>query len=126
MNPGIVPYIIDVSPISTSASQVIIIMGSGFGKQASYQQEDSEYIRISDKTGDWNAGYKPEGNLVSLSVSSWTDSKIVVTGFGRAYGSNGWLLHPGDNIEIDIWSAKDGSQPAVFKTGEMQSDARQS
>jgi hypothetical protein len=49
------------------------ITGRGFGTHSPYNG-DSAYIRLSDPTKDWNAGWTldPGTDLVSLVVNSWT------------------------------------------------------
>jgi len=52
-------------------------------------------------------------------VQSWTDTDITVKGFNGSYGQNGWLLNPGDEIEIAVWNPQSGVGPAVYHTRVM-------
>ena len=100
-----------VSPIISKQTQTITISGGGFGTQAAYTG-DSNFIELSDSTGSpWNAGYT--GNGVSLAVSSWTDSQIVLSGLGGSYGS-AHCIRPGDHLSVRVWNAQTGVGPAVY------------
>ncbi len=55
-------------------------------------------------------------DAVTLVVTSWTDSRIVLGGFSGAWGANGWLLNNADDIEIFVWNAQSGNGPAYIKT----------
>jgi protein involved in polysaccharide export with SLBB domain len=108
------PKITSVSPILPQQTQTITIGGSGFGSQAAYTG-DSSYINLVDTTGNWDAGNSGNGgNAVTLTVSSWTDSQIVLTGFSAAYGKNGWCIKPGDQLSVRVWNANTGAGPAIY------------
>ena len=75
-------------PILPQQTQTITINGSDFGTQAAYTG-DSNYIELTDLSGtSWNAGHS--GAAVTLAVSSWTNTQIVLTGLSGAYGTHGW------------------------------------
>jgi hypothetical protein len=106
------PKITSVSPILPQQTQTITISGVGFGTQTAYTG-DSSYIELTDTTGtSWSAGYT--GNSVTLSVSSWSDSQIVLTGFSGAYGTGSWCIKPGDQLSVRVWNALSGKGPAVY------------
>jgi hypothetical protein len=50
----------------------------------------------------WSAGHP--GNSVTLNYESWTDSRIVITGFGPDYhgGSEDWVARPGDAVAVTL------------------------
>lgn len=114
------PQITSISTLSTQQTQTITITGSGFGSQTGYTG-DSAYIAFNDGT-KFSAGFVGtfEGaavnDLVTLVVQSWTDSQIVLGGFSGSWGSNGWTLSNGDQIQVYIWNAQTGAGPAVIAT----------
>jgi hypothetical protein len=105
------PIITAVNQISATQNQTIVITGSGFGTMKPYIG-DSSNIEVSDVTGGWNAGYSSDS--VTLNVTSWTDSQIVIQGFQGSYGSFGWSLNSGDQIEIQVVNPQAGTGPAIF------------
>ena len=110
--PGSLPIITSVSPILPQQTQTITISGASFGTQAAYTG-DSNYIALVDTTAaGWNAGHS--GSAVTLAVSSWTDSQIVLSGFSGSYGTNGWCISPGDQLSVRVWNAKTGAGPAIY------------
>jgi len=103
--------IASVSPILPKQTQTITITGLGFGTQAAYTG-DSNYIEVVDGSGTpWAGGHT--GNGVTLAVSSWTDSQIVLSGFGGSYGSN-HCIREGDQLSISVWNAQTGAGPVVY------------
>jgi hypothetical protein len=115
------PVITSVSSISPTPTQTITITGTGFGTLSPFNG-DSPYIRISDVTREWNAGSTrdPGSDLVTLDVTSWTDTQITVAGFTGDYGAPpysvpyNWTLNDGDTVDIQIWNAQTGAGPAQF------------
>jgi hypothetical protein len=110
------PYIISVTPIASQQTQAITITGRGFGSYPAYTDRDIPYLAIRDKTAGWAAGRVTRGNIdaVTLSVTRWTDTEIVVTGFGGAYGG-GWQLRDGDQVEVAVWNAQTGAGAATYE-----------
>jgi hypothetical protein len=106
-----VPSITSVSAILPQQTQTITITGTGFGSQSAYTA-DSNYIELTDLNGNWNAGYT--GDTVTLAVSSWTDTQIVLGGLSGKYAQHGWCLKPGDSLSVRVWNAQTGSGPAVY------------
>ncbi|MGD0772912.1 MAG: CARDB domain-containing protein [Candidatus Solibacter sp.] len=104
-----------VSQILPQQNQTITITGSGFGSQLPYIG-DSAYLEIEDTTLNWGAGLRSNtgADTVSLVVTSWTDSQITVAGFQGAYGQFGYVLQPGDQVQVRVWSAPAGAGPATF------------
>jgi len=109
------PAITSVSSIAPQPNQTITLTGSGFGSQTPYNG-DSHYIEIADLTGNWTAGFINNGspNQVTLNVTSWTDSQIVIQGLTGAYGQNNWVLNPGDKVEVEVWNPQSGAGPATL------------
>jgi hypothetical protein len=107
------PVITGVSEISAQQTQTITITGSDFGTMSPYSG-DSASIALTDLTAGWQAGNAPDGNVVTLDVLSWTDTSIVLGGFGSAYGDYNWTLTNGDQEEVQIWNAQTGSGPASY------------
>jgi sugar lactone lactonase YvrE/protein involved in polysaccharide export with SLBB domain len=99
-----------VSAILPQQTQTMTITGAGFGTQAAYNG-DSNYIELTDITRSWNAGHT--GNGVTLDVSSWTDSQIVLTGFAGSFGPN-HCIQPGDHLSVSVWNAQTGTGPAIY------------
>lgn len=97
------------------------ITGSGFGAAPPGVpgEEDLPFFLFTDlpfDTAAWHAGYIGCGNnnAVVLDYRSWSDKKIVISGFGSAYGkgprnSRNWHVEPGDIVAIAVAnSATDG------------------
>jgi len=106
------PTITSVTPILPQQTQTITITGSGFGSQTAYTG-DSPYILLADYTGTpWYAGYSR--NAITLAVSSWSDSQIVLTGFTGGYGTDGMCIKPGDQLYVEVWNPQTGSGPAYY------------
>ncbi|MGD0735214.1 MAG: hypothetical protein ABR976_08710 [Terracidiphilus sp.] len=98
----ITPRIISVSQILPQQTQTITISGSGFGTESAYAG-DSSFILFADPTGTpWYAG--DAGNPVTLSIASWSDTQIVLTGFTGAYGTDGMCIKPGDQLYFKVWN----------------------
>jgi hypothetical protein len=102
-----------VSSITSAQNQTIIITGSGFGTQQPFSTNTlPNCLNIEDITGQWGAGY---GNdTVGVIVSSWTDSRIEITGFTN-YGDS-WIFRPGDQVFIAVWNPQTHVGPALFTT----------
>ena len=70
-DPPQVPQIISVSAVVPQQSQTITIGGKGFGAMAPYTG-DSDFLRVSDVTRGWNAGWTKDSGTdkVTLLVPS--------------------------------------------------------
>ena len=99
------PVVVAVSPIFARQTQTITIFGKNFGTHSAFNGNVS-FFKFTDVTQNWNAGYSGDG--VTVSVTEWTDTKIVITGFTGSYGSGTWVLKAGDSIQITIWNAQLG------------------
>ena len=115
-NGTVTPFITSVTSIGPAPDQRIVIMGRGFGTHTPYENQDSGYLAIRDTTAHWAAGRITPTNWdeVTLSVASWTDSEIVVTGFSGAYGTKGWKLGVGDEIEVAVWNPQTHAGPGIY------------
>jgi hypothetical protein len=56
----------------------------------------------------WAAGHN--GDTVTLNYESWTDSRIVISGFGADYrgGSEDWIARPGDAVAVTLFNNPGG------------------
>jgi hypothetical protein len=48
-------------------------------------------------------------NAVTLVYTSWTDTKIVISGFAGAYSHHGWVVEKGDPVNFVVWNTGDTS-----------------
>lgn len=107
---GSSPTISSVSTVGAAQTQQITISGSGFGSMSPYDG-DSCCIEFNDTSdGDWAAGYIKSGvanDTVTLNVTSWTNSQIIITGFTGAYGGV-YVLHQGDQFKFTVWNPTSG------------------
>jgi hypothetical protein len=130
---GASPKIRSVSSIGVH-DQSFTISGKGFGSQPPFHG-DRPCLGISDVTAGWTAGFvdpashppnnsggpcsappapPPAGDTITVAVSSWTDSRIEVDGLAGSYAYDGWVLHAGDELRIQVWNAQSGRGPASF------------
>lgn len=101
----------------TGQNLVITINGTGFGPAIPQvgQSTDSPFLVISDFNANapytdgfpWNAGFcgQNDCNGVAVNYTSWSDTQVVISGFGSEYGgSNGdWQANPRDALCVGIW-----------------------
>jgi len=125
------PQISTVLFSGDGANLNIAILGSGFGSSPPANvpafSASSSYIgftsnlRLGDYAGrfpqatasvDFRAGFQNPANGVTDPVSiqyiSWSDSQIVLGGFGSEYGSNSLTVQSGDPVTITVWSTSSG------------------
>ena len=107
------PAISSVSAITTAQSQTVTITGTCFGSQTPYSEQDSPYLRIADNTAGWSACRATSTNTDAIlcSVSSWSDSQIVVSSFDPT--ASGYSLTVGDTVAVGVWNAQTGAGPAT-------------
>jgi|WetSurMetagenome_2_1015567.scaffolds.fasta_scaffold376884_1 hypothetical protein len=118
------PKITSVSPISSSPNQTITITGSGFGNlQPQLLSLDdgsvdtvwgasTPSIVVYDKTnllsagaaGDWSGFTNGPPDLIGITLVSWSDTQIILGGFGSGLNSRfAWnQVMQGDTIEIQV------------------------
>jgi hypothetical protein len=121
------PEITSVTPITNQQKQTITIRGHGFGniQPELLDLEDGSVdtvwgkntpcIVVYDKTnllsagaaGDWNGFTNGPPDLIGIFLVSWTDTQIVLGGFGSGLGSQfSWSqVSEGDVIQIQIQTA---------------------
>jgi hypothetical protein len=135
--PPTAPVISSVSRVMATRLQTITISGSGFGNvwpqtfSLGDGSVDIAYGSIpsfavidsgkAEKTGDtsdggenWMAGGYT--CAVGLILQSWTDTRIVLGGFGTALGTNGqgiWYIDPGDPLTFYVTTS---SGQATYQT----------
>ena len=115
--PGTVnnPVIKSISFSGSGATLQITINGNGFGKAPAGVPgtTDIPYLNFLD----WNvtapgsvnfpfgAGWQAQGitDTVKLDYLSWTPTKIVIGGFGGAYGGSGDVVTKGDPFLVLLW-----------------------
>jgi hypothetical protein len=141
---GVPPVISSVSPISATLSQTITIKGNGFGNTQPQLMSlgdgsvdtvgggTTPVIRIYDEgsLSSWEAGVQDSPNSgadsIGVKLVSWSDTKIVLGGFGTALNTNDqgqWNLSPGDPLLIAVLSANGQS---VYTTTITSSQSNQS
>ena len=129
------PEISSVSPIADVRLQTIIIQGSGFGDVLPQTQSLGDgsvdfvdggptpalQVRDNCLINGWNAGL--ECNGIGIILVSWSDTKIVLGGFGTELSTNGqgrWNMMPGDPIQILV---KVAGKVASYSTSVLGSPA---
>jgi hypothetical protein len=120
---GVRPVISSVSPIVAAQLQTIVIYGSGFGDVQPQLMNLSDgsvttvvggatpVIRIYDIEGwdSWEAGCQDSQwvpkDTIGIYLTSWSDTKIVLGGFGTELNVNGqgsWNIKVGDPLIINV------------------------
>jgi hypothetical protein len=89
----------------------VIVEGRGFGVAPAGipGNIDTTYFQLwiwvtggGESNYPWSAGHY--GNGVTMNYESWTDSRIVISGFGSYYhdGGEGWVARPGDAVAVTL------------------------
>ncbi|HLY18287.1 MAG TPA: hypothetical protein VKR61_13735 [Bryobacteraceae bacterium] len=84
------------------AAPPVTIVGDGFGvfPEGLPFTGDTNYLRISDHTQGWSAGYN--GNRCTVSISSWADNLIQLV---ANVDQNGRCkLVAGDIVHVEVWN----------------------
>jgi hypothetical protein len=84
----------------------IEVLGAGFGPApGSFPAVSTLYVfKMTDVSqGGWSAG--GPGSPVALQYTSWTDSRIVIDGFGPQYGSQ-YKVTPGDVVSLFLQNSR--------------------
>ena len=105
------PAITTWSPgsISIAQNQTIAFNGSGFGTGGpSGFTGDSGIFEFQDLTQGWNAGDANTSNTVTVQFGTWSDTKVVINGFGGAFGQGGFVLKPGDTVNVALENLQSG------------------
>ena len=110
-----VPVISSISFQPNNGNWIMTVTGSGFGSYALFVSGTSPYLDISDSTTGLNAGHT--GDWATVTVTSWTDNSIVVSGFGGSnYGVGLNVINPGDKISVTVWNPQTEAASAAFST----------
>ncbi len=121
------PVITSVSPISSALVQNITIQGSGFGNvqpqllslgdgsvdtvwggsTPSIVVYDERNLLSAGATGNWSGFTNGPPDLIGVVLVSWTDTQIVLGGFGSGLNSQfSWSqVSQGDTLQIQIQTA---------------------
>jgi len=123
------PVISSVSTIMATRLQTIYIYGSGFGNTwpqtvPAYDGDGSVDTVVSSMTpcmgisnlglapDAWAAGVQNASNgvhcAIGIYLTSWSDTEIVLGGFGSALNTNGqgpWNIAPGDTLDVAVFTA---------------------
>jgi hypothetical protein len=124
--PAVAPEIKSVSPISSALNQTITIQGTGFGdiqprllilcdgSVDTVWGDSTPSIVIYDKTnllsagaaGDWPGFTNGPPDHIGIVLLSWSDTQIVLGGFGTGLGSRfSWSqVEKGDAIQVQVRS----------------------
>jgi hypothetical protein len=116
-----VPHITTITTAGSGANLTVTISGSGFGAAPAGligQNTNSPFFVLTDWNADapgtdgfpWNAGFcgANDCNAVTVLYQSWTDTEVVIAGFGSAYGGN-WTVNPRDAFCVGIWPSSSSS-----------------
>jgi hypothetical protein len=129
------PIITAVSPLLSDITQTIVIQGSGFGNTPpstvpvgdgsvdTVLSTVTPSIVINDNVAEggigpesWAAGHETSSNFddIGIFLVSWSDSQIVVGGFGSALGNatnpSTWNIAVGDPIEVTVFGPNNDGQ----------------
>jgi len=114
------PIISSIAKSGEGADLNLTITGSGFGPAPSGIGDnfESPFFVFTDYNAQlpgsdgfpWNGGFcgQNDCNAVTVNISSWTDTQIVMDGFGTSYG-NDWVVNPHDAFCVGIWSSQSTS-----------------
>src|SRR6185437_343546 len=101
---GPTPVITGVRFSNIGPNMRIEVDGGGFGSPAvtlPYVGEIPNFL-FTDVTHNWSFGQPGQGNL---QYTSWTDTRIVVNGFGSSFNASD-ILAAGDTIAIEVQNTK--------------------
>lgn len=108
------PRITGVAFTGTGPTLQITVTGRGFGPPiaAVGSTTNSPFLVVSSFNAaapyidgwPWNAGFCGAGECDGVTVNyvSWSDTQIVLGGFGSSYGNN-WQVGSGDPVCIGVW-----------------------
>lgn len=109
------PKITGVTAAGTGQNLQITVNGSGFGAAPSEvgQNTNSPYMLVTDfnngSTGTggfaWHAGFcgSQQCDGVTMGYQSWSDTQIVMSGYGSVYGAENWSVNSGDAFCVAVW-----------------------
>jgi hypothetical protein len=116
------PKITKITFSGSGATLHITIAGTGFGSAPAGipGTTDVPYLNFVEwnvkapgpYNYPWGAGWDAQGykDTATLKYTSWTSTQIVISGFGGAYGTDGFTSKAGDPYVIWLWQTP-GSDP---------------
>ena len=128
-----VPHIKSIVASGSGKTLTLTITGSGFGPapDALGQFTDTPFFVFTDYNRflpgtdgfPWNGGFcgTNDCNGVTADLVSWTDTEIVMSGFGDEYG-NDWIANPQDAYCVGIWpgdSTSGGTTGGAYQCGRL-------
>jgi len=138
------PTIFSVTPISSDRLQTVTIQGSGFGNiepqlldlgdgsvdtiwggsTPSIVVYDKRNLLSAGAAGNWSGFTNGPPDLIGVVLVSWTDTQIIIGGFGSGLGSRfSWnQVLPGDALQIQIQTA---SGLTIYNTIAVSSQSNQ-
>jgi len=114
------PVITTITRTGSGATLTLTITGSGFGPAPQNLGDNfsSPFFVFTDYNAElpgsdgfpWNAGFcgANDCNAVLVNMTSWSDTQIVMGGFGDMYG-NDWIVNPHDAFCVGVWSSQSTS-----------------
>jgi hypothetical protein len=127
------PHIGAIVASGSGQSLTLTISGKGFGAAPPQvgQNTNSPFFVFTDYNAmapgtngfPWNAGFcgQNDCNGVTIGYVSWTNTQIVVSGFGSDYGVN-FLVNPRDAFCVGIWpstSTSNGTTGGSIKCNKL-------
>jgi hypothetical protein len=121
------PVIDSIVRSGGGATLSLTITGSGFGPAPNGigNEFNSPFFVFTDYNAalpgtdgfPWNAGYcgANDCNAVTVNIASWSDTEIVMDGFGSMYG-NDWIVNPHDAFCVGIWSSQNTGNGTIGGT----------
>ncbi|MGC1371604.1 MAG: hypothetical protein WA824_05655 [Candidatus Sulfotelmatobacter sp.] len=95
----------------------ITIYGDGFGNAQNLgctlpcENTNTGFLRFGDYAyhsfagacgACFYAGFT--GDSITMNYTSWSNTKIEVSGFAGTYGENDMVVSPGDPVAVDVWN----------------------
>ncbi len=130
------PKITKVTFSGSGATLQITITGTGFGAAPAGVPGTTdipylEYLEWGVKDPmqynyPWGAGWNGQGltDTVTFNYKSWTNTQIVIGGFGGAYGTDGFIATKGDPYVFLLWQTPGivagSTGPQTGKGGRVQ------
>jgi hypothetical protein len=102
-----------VTWVTTDASPLIRILGTGLGSHPAYDG-DTSLLEVSDTSRSWNAGYQDATgqDAVTLNVDNWSDT-LISARYSGYYAQDGWTALSGDTMQIQVWNPQSGAGPVT-------------
>lgn len=105
------PGLQSISMTGSFPVATITLSGSGFGAAPGDfsvpTSTNMPYLGVQDTTQNWQAGNSLNADPLRLTVTSWMDSAITISGFSPPSGSN-FAMQNGDDLVFWICNPKSG------------------